>query len=203
MTGIGTSCDTLQLSTIWKYWAGTAGCAAAEAWAGMGLQSVIRDSGNCGGKYADCTDAEATHIYGVFASMAFFFAALVLSRYLRNFCLYTRPALFNGHQMNRLIPIGAWAIAVIDTVLDIGEPHISGQRTALTLAGFAVVLVILSVDLGYGATRTLHSPLDIVRGEVSIMALIRAGEAAGRSDEHPDDLDARIARWDRVHVRGP
>lgn len=200
MTGLRTSGDALRLSTIWRYWAGTAGCAAAAVWAGMGIQGAIRDSGNCGGRYADCTNAQAVHIYSMFAALALFFTTLVLSRYLRNFCEYPRHDLFDGHQMNRLIPIAAWAIAVTDTVLDIGAPGISGHRTAITLAGFALVFVILSVDLGYGATRTLGGPLDIVRGDVSVMALIRAEDGAGRSEENHGDLDAQVARWDRIMI---
>lgn len=200
MAGLSTTGDALRPSTLWTYWAGTAGCAAAAVWAGMGVQGVIRDTGNCGGRYAACTDAQTIHIYSVFAALALFFTTLLLSRYLRNFCEYPRPSLFDGHQMNRLIPMAAWAIAVTDTVLDIGAPGISGHRTAVTLAGFALVFVILSVDLGYGATRTLCGPLDIVRGDVSVTAVIRAEDEAGRSEEDHRDLDARVARWDRIMI---
>ncbi|GAA1796465.1 hypothetical protein [Actinomadura chokoriensis] len=200
MTSFRTSPDALRLSTIWTYWAGTAGFAVSAVWAGMGLQFAIRDTVNCGGKYADCTTAQGTQVAGGIASVFLFLAALGLSAYLRSFCEYPRHELFEGHQMHRLIPLGAWAIAFVDTVLDIGTPGTSGTRTALALAAFTIVFVVLSADLFWGATRTLLEPLDIIRGRVSVSALINAETSPKPSGEAPVELEVRIARWDRAMI---
>lgn len=185
-------------TAIWKYWAATAGCALAAVWVGMGLQHVLLDAKSCGGRYPDCAGVEAVRTVGMGASMLLFVATLALLVRLRDFWRRSTGFFVRGHEMHRLIPIGAWAIAFFDTVHQINAGHASGGRATFTLAAFGLLFLGLVVELVAGIRHDVFFVRNLVSGFVLFDAPRSAAHAGRPVGEDAEDLARKGLHWNRI-----